>query len=157
MRIPQAFLAVSAAVVFSLPAYGQTGGRGAMQGGGMMGASSMVRHRFAMHNGLPSAYAAMKNPLGVSADNVASGKSLYAQNCALCHGTKGAGDGEGGKALNPPPANLVGLGGMPIASDGFLYWTIAEGGVPVKSAMPPYKSVLKEEDLWKLVLYLRTL
>jgi len=151
-----AFLALAVTLLFSLPSSGQTGGRGMMQGGGMMG-GSMARHRFAMHEGLPSAYAAKKNPLAASADNVAAGKALYTQNCALCHGPRGAGDGAGGKALNPPPANLAGLGAMPVATDGFLYWTIAEGGAPVKSAMPPYKSVLEEADIWRLVHYLRTL
>ena len=150
MRLLLAFSALAVTLFYSIPSSGQMGGRGMMGG-------SMVRHRFAMHDGLPSEYAAKKNPLAASSDSVAGGKKLYAQNCAVCHGAKGAGDGEGGKALDPPPAKLAGLGAMPMASDGFLYWTIAEGGPPVKSAMPPYKSVLKEEDIWKLVHYLRTL
>lgn len=157
MRVPLLLSAVALALVVSVPTYGQMGGgRGMMQGGGMMG-GSMARHRMAMHGGLPAEYANKKNPLKASADNIAAGKALFSQNCTVCHGAKGAGDGEGGKALNPPPGDLRGLGGMPMASDGFYYWTIAEGGTPIKSAMPPYKSVLKEDDIWKLVHYLRTL
>ena len=45
----------------------------------------------------------------------------------------------------------------PIATDGFYEWTISEGGVPLRSAMPPFKNVLKQEDVWKIVLYLRSL
>jgi len=157
MRIPLLLSAVALTLVVSVPTYGQMGGgRGMMQGGGMMG-GSMARHRMAMHGGLPAEYANKKNPLKASADNLAAGKALFSQNCAVCHGAKGAGDGEGGKALNPPPGDLRGLSGMPMASDSFYYWTIAEGGAPVKSAMPPYKSVLKEEDVWRLILFLRTL
>jgi mono/diheme cytochrome c family protein len=156
MRGPLLLSAVVAALVVAIPSYGQMGGRGMTQGGGMMG-GSMVRHRFVMHSGVPAEYASKKNPLRASAENIAAGKTLFMQNCAVCHGPKGAGDGEGGKALNPPPGNLVGLGRMPVASDAFYFWTISEGGTPVKSAMPPYKTVLKEEDLWKLILFLRTL
>jgi mono/diheme cytochrome c family protein len=31
------------------------------------------------------------------------------------------------------------------------------GGVPLRSAMPPFKNVLKQEGIWKIVLYLRAL
>jgi mono/diheme cytochrome c family protein len=156
MRIPFLISVLAASVIIAVPGYGQTGGRGMMQGGGMMG-GSMLRHRFVMHGGVPAEYATKKNPLKASAENIAAGKALFAQSCAVCHGPKGAGDGEGGKALNPPPGNLLGLGRLPVASDAFYFWTISEGGAPVKSAMPPYKAVLKEEDVWKLILFLRTL
>jgi len=156
MRVFSALVIAGVAVLLSIQSQAQMGGRGMMQGGGMMG-GSMARHRLVMHNGLPGEYTAKKNPLKTSADNVAAGRAVYVQNCAVCHGPKGAGDGEGGKALNPPPGDLRGLSGMPMASDGFYYWTITEGGAPVKSAMPPYKAVLKEEDVWRLVLFLRTL
>jgi mono/diheme cytochrome c family protein len=118
MRGPLLLSAVVAALVVAIPSYGQMGGRGMTQGGGMMG-GSMVRHRFVMHSGVPAEYASKKNPLKASAENIAAGKALFMQNCAVCHGPKGAGDGEGGKALNPPPGNLVGLGRMPVASDAF--------------------------------------
>jgi cytochrome c len=137
-------------VAVAVPTYGQMGGRGMMGG-------AMVRHHIVMHGGVPAEYVSKKNPLEASTGNLAAGKALFVQNCALCHGSGGAGDGTGGKTLNPPPGNLVGLNSMPIASDGFLYWTIAEGGAPVKSAMPSYKTVLGEGDLWKLILFVRTL
>ena len=98
------------AVLLALPSHAQMGGgRGMMQsGGGMMG-GSMVRHRFAMHNGIPAEYKSKKNPLKATSENIAAGRTLYTQNCAVCHGPKGAGDGEGGKALftGVPPSEIV--------------------------------------------------
>uniref|UniRef100_UPI003AF98478 c-type cytochrome n=1 Tax=Thiolapillus sp. TaxID=2017437 RepID=UPI003AF98478 len=40
-----------------------------------------------------------------------------------------------------------------MASDAYLYWTIGEGGTPVGSAMPPFKDVLSEEEISRIMLY----
>jgi mono/diheme cytochrome c family protein len=44
-----------------------------------------------------------------------------------------------------------------MASDGYLFWTIAEGGAPVGSAMPPFKGVLGDDQVWQVIAYLREL
>ena len=72
-------------------------------------------------------------------------------------GATGRGDGPAAQGLVPAPANLTALTKTRIASDAYLDWTISEGGVPVQSAMPPYKAALSKDDVWKLMLYLRTL
>jgi mono/diheme cytochrome c family protein len=131
-------------------------GMGPQGGMGMM-SRSWVRHHFVMQYGIDPHYADLKNPLPADTDNLARGRQVYEQNCSACHGPQGFGDGAAGKNLQPPPANLVGLGRMPMISDGYLYWTVAEGGVPVGSAMPPFKDVLKPDDIWKVILFLRTL
>jgi mono/diheme cytochrome c family protein len=46
---------------------------------------------------------------------------------------------------------------MPMASDGYLMWTLSEGGASLGSAMPAFKTTLGETDRWKVVHYLRTL
>lgn len=125
-------------------------------GHGMMN-MSMVRHHFVMMNGINPAYAAKKNPLQPTPQNIEAGKTLYGQNCAQCHGVTGLGDGEAGKTLNPRPANVASASKMPMATDSYLYWTIAEGGAPIGTAMPPFRDTLKTEDIWKIITYLRTL
>lgn len=135
---------------------GQGMGMGPRGGMGMMSGSSARRH-FVMRNGIDPKYAGLSNPLQPSTERVAGGRQLYEHNCAACHGARGLGDGPAGKNLNPPPAILVGLGRMPMVGDGYLHWTVAEGGIPIGSAMPPFKDVLKPNDIWKVILYLRTL
>lgn len=44
-----------------------------------------------------------------------------------------------------------------MTTDGYLYWTIADGGAPLGTAMPPFKSMLKEDQIWKIIIYLREL
>jgi mono/diheme cytochrome c family protein len=131
-------------------------GMGPQGGMGMMSRSS-VRHHLAMQNGIDPKYADATNPFPATAENVSHGRQIYEQNCATCHGAHGLGDGPTGKSLQPPPARLVGLRRMPMVTDGYLEWTIAEGGVPVGSAMPPFKDVLKPDDIWKVILFLQTL
>jgi len=46
---------------------------------------------------------------------------------------------------------------MPIATDGYLFWAIAEGGIPIGTGMPAFKDALSERETWQLILYLRTL
>jgi mono/diheme cytochrome c family protein len=136
-----------------VPAYGQMG---MMGGRGMMG-MSILRHQYFMQYGIPPNYADKADPLPDTAANVSEGKKLYEANCASCHGPSGLGNGPAGQALNPPPANLAATSQMPMATDGYLYWTIAEGGVPLGTAMPPFKGALKPDQIWQIILYLRRL
>ena len=139
-------------------AMGSGMGPGMEHGGGMgMMSGSWVRRNFVMQNGIDQKYAGLSDPLPRTAENISGGRQLYEQNCAACHGPQGLGDGPAGKSLNPAPARLIGLSRMPMVTDGYLDWTIAEGGVPVGSAMTPFKDVLKPDDIWKVILFLQTL
>src|SRR5512139_2294412 len=82
----------SGAVVYGQPAMRH--GRG-MHGPGEMQAS-MVRHRFVHRHGIDAQYAGKTSPLAPTAENIESGKRIYAANCAQCHGPAGLGDGEAG-------------------------------------------------------------
>ncbi len=146
-------LAISSACI-AQPGMMSHMGRG--RGMGMMG-HSRVRHLYVMRHGLDPTYAGKSNPLASTPANIRQGHKLFETNCAACHGAAGAGDGVAGKNLEPPPSSLIGIGHTRMATDGYLYWTIAEGGAPVKSAMPPYKNTLKRNDIWKLILFLHTL
>ncbi|HKB59242.1 MAG TPA: cytochrome c [Gallionellaceae bacterium] len=156
-------LAVLLGMLSILPAaacaQGMMDGRGMMNGGmmngGMMNGSS-PRHVYFMRHGLPEKYANMANPLPASAKNIDAGKALYGQMCASCHGPAGRGDGAAGRALNPPPSDLARTVRMRMGSDGYLYWSIAEGGAAFSSAMPAMGGSWKPEQIWQVILYLRT-
>ncbi|HSH49369.1 MAG TPA: cytochrome c [Halomonas sp.] len=147
------------AATFSLAQMHGMQGRG-MMGGGMMGGDgtrgmSMTRHRYVMRHGIDSLYASKTNPLQPTANNTQAGRQSYELYCASCHGPSGRGDGPAGENLNPRPTNIAAFSKMPMASDAYLYWTIAEGGSPVGSAMPPFKDALDETQIWQLILSLR--
>ncbi|MFC3070443.1 c-type cytochrome [Phenylobacterium soli] len=132
---------------------GMMGGYGT--GSGMMG-GSMARNRAAMMGGVPAPYANLRNPLPQTAETVQHGGSVYAANCASCHGVTGYGDGPAASSLNPRPANLAWLSRMPMSRwDPFMYWTVAEGGAPFGSAMPSFKQALSKDDIWSVIAYVQ--
>lgn len=143
-------------LALSVPVRGQMG-MGMMGPGHMMMGPSTIRYRIAMRDGIGPEYASRKNPLKPTAQDIDSGRKLFAQHCASCHGATGAGDGPAGVDMFPPPANLAASIKSPMASDSYLLWTISEGGAPTGSAMPPFKRTLTEDQIWKLVAYLRVL
>jgi mono/diheme cytochrome c family protein len=113
------------------------------------------RHRIAMMQGIPAPYDAMTNPLKPTQATLDRGAAVYAQNCAMCHGKQGLGDGPAAAGLSPAPADLAWLSNMPIGQwDSFIYWTVAEGGAPVGSAMPAYKDGLSKDQIWEVTTYL---
>jgi mono/diheme cytochrome c family protein len=108
---------------------------------------------------IPDQYASLTNPDAGNADAAIAGKAIYDSKCATCHGTGGKGDGVGGAALNPKPADLTKTTEDP---DGLLYWRLVEGSTaePFKtqgSAMPAWKNVLSEDEMWQVVTYIRSL
>lgn len=105
----------------------------------------------------PAEYASKTNPLAGNADAIAKGKDQYTTLCQACHGAAGKGDGPAGASLAPKPANLQNTAKE--ASDAYIYWRIAEGGAmePFKSSMPAHKATLKEEQIWQIDSYVKTL
>jgi mono/diheme cytochrome c family protein len=108
---------------------------------------------------VPAEYKDMKNPFVGQSEAADAGKVIYEQKCATCHGETGKGDGAGGAALNPRPGDLS---KPTVDTDGYLYWRIAEGGLvdPFKSdgsAMPAWKTVLSQDEIWQAVTFIRTL
>lgn len=100
----------------------------------------------------PASADSKKNPLTNDASVAAAGKVVYAKECQSCHGKKGKGDG-------PSAADLdVSVGDMTSAktqgqTDGALFWKISEG----KKPMPSFKKKLSEDQVWQVVIYMRTL
>ena len=98
----------------------------------------------------------MRNPLPISRETIDRGAKVYAQWCVSCHGPTGLGDGEAGRNLSPPPGNLAWLAQMPMSRwDGYIYWTVAEGGAPFGTAMPTFKGTLKSDEIWAVTAYIQ--
>ena len=95
----------------------------------------------------------VKNPVPATPENLAAGEQVFHNNCVVCHGEKGEGDGIGGKALNVKPANFTDAKLMSLETDGSLFWKISEGRLPMLS----WKAILTEKQRWQVVDYLRTL
>lgn len=159
MKANAVAIAILVAAALGGTAFAQMGmmGHGPGMRGAMMGNQVYrPRHFDYMHGQIPKAYRGKTNPLHADAATLALGRKLYAENCAACHGPEGDGDGEAGKSLSPPPANLQWTLSTPIGSDGFLYWSISEGGTKYKTAMPAFKASMKPGDIWAIVTALRS-
>ena len=105
---------------------------------------------------IPEKYVDLKNPLPVSADNIANGKLLYQRQCLVCHGASGKGDGPAGKTLSPRPANLAFTRRLPIATDTFLFWTLSEGGKSFGTGMPAFGERLSDKEIWQIMHYINS-
>jgi mono/diheme cytochrome c family protein len=75
-------------------------------------------------------------------------------NCAICHGKKGDGRGPLSDQYTPPPRNFACAKTIEGVPDGQLFWIIRFGSP--QTAMPPHPA-MSEDDVWKMVLYLRRL
>ena len=85
------------------------------------------------------------------AANLNEGKSLFAANCASCHGDTGAGNGPAAGALAPSPTNFHLK--KPTEERA---WDVLENGVP-GTAMPPWQSPLSADQRHALVEFVRSL
>lgn len=89
------------------------------------------------------------------------GKIVYEKYCFYCHGREGRGDGAIGVAVTPHPADFVGDKRKMAKSDEELIKSISEGirreVGSEEMAMPRWKDILSEEDMWNALAYIREL
>ncbi|WP_030138152.1 FTR1 family protein [Pseudomonas fluorescens] len=80
------------------------------------------------------------------------GAPLYAQNCSVCHGDSGAGDGPAGVGLEPPPSNLRDGQRLDRLSLYAIYNTL---GMGVEGTdMPAFADQLDDRQRWDLATYI---
>lgn len=115
----------------------------------------LLRHTTFMQYGVGELYRGKTSTVPKTEETVAEGRKIYAANCASCHGPEGLGNGEASYALSPSPALLAYMIQRPISVDEYLLWTIAEGGKQFETNMPAFKDKLSEDDIWRVVAYMR--
>lgn len=86
------------------------------------------------------------NPVELNPKSIASGKNAYLRSCAACHGQNGD-----GKGLISSASFLTDT--FQNQTDGAISYKIQTG----RNQMPPFKGVIKEEEIWSVVNYLRVL
>ena len=102
------------------------------------------------------------NPEGFR-KHVESGKKVYYRNCVFCHGDTLSGNGMfvERNGLDPIPTNFADQGAIAMLRDTFILWRVSKGGPglpeeggPWDTAMPAWEKILKEEEMWDVILFL---
>ncbi|HEY6102131.1 MAG TPA: cytochrome c [bacterium] len=92
------------------------------------------------------------NPVAATPESIVRGEAIYRQNCQVCHGLSGGGNGPGAAGLNPPVSDFrVHL--LAGHTDGRFFHWISEG-IP-GTAMPAFGDRLSEEERWDVINYMR--
>ena len=88
-----------------------------------------------------------------------AGNAKYDSLCGGCHGTGGKGDGPAAGGLNPKPQDHTNGKHMNTLTDQYLFDITKNGGVGVKKSplMPAWGNTLKDDDVWNLAAYIRSL
>ena len=83
---------------------------------------------------------------------VQAGNTLYAVNCAMCHGFDGKGMGSLREFFPPQPTDLTSQRVRQLR-DGDIFWAVTNGF----GRMPSFRRTLTDEQRWQVVAYVKTL
>lgn len=100
---------------------------------------------------VPEEYKNMVNPVPKDEASIKEGQALYTKYCASCHGKTGLGDGVKSRALQTYSGDFSGPE-YQNQTDGEHFYKTKFG----RGEMPKYDGRLQDEDIWKIVHYMRT-
>lgn len=86
-------------------------------------------------------------------DSLARAKKMYGYDCAMCHGTDGAGKGELASQMKLTLSDISDPATLKDKTDAQLYGTIRDG----KDKMPAEGDRMNPQDGWSLIAYVRSL
>ena len=101
-----------------------------------------------------AAAAAIKNPVAATPQSIAAGQETYRKSCAPCHGIKA--EGGSGNDLIPASPDLTDEMWDHGSTDGAIFDNIKNGVAPDFN-MTPWKDMLKDEEIWNVVNYVRSI
>jgi mono/diheme cytochrome c family protein len=96
-----------------------------------------------------------RNPLAPTDENVRKGQRDFSHYCMVCHGLDGQNTGVPFAEAMAPPVPRLSSPEVQGYSDGQLKWVIENGIYP--SGMPSSRGILNDQEIWRIVLYLRHL
>jgi len=94
-----------------------------------------------------------ENPVKSSPSSLASGKKKYGQDCAMCHGKEGAGDGDLAEDMHLKLRDFRDATTLKDVADGDIYNIINNG----KGKMMGEEGRLKPDEIWDIVNFVRSL
>jgi mono/diheme cytochrome c family protein len=103
----------------------------------------------------PTAMPTLGALVPAAAPDIQDGATLYAQNCAACHGDKGLGDGPQSMQL---PVTVPGVGSAEVASSASpadWFKIVTQGNLD--RFMPPFVGALSDQQRWDVIAYVLTL
>ena len=101
---------------------------------------------------VPAEYKSKANPVKSSSTTINEGKELYMKNCSNCHGKMGTGDGPKAKLLETPVGDFSSKV-FQAETDGEMFYKTWKG----RDEMPTYKGKVTDDEIWTMVVFLRTL
>jgi mono/diheme cytochrome c family protein len=96
-----------------------------------------------------------RNPVPATTENIADGKQAFTSYCMVCHGLDGQNTGVPFAATMSPSVPSLASPEVQAYTDGQLKWIIENGIYP--SGMPPSKGIFSDDDMWRMVVYMRHL
>ena len=105
---------------------------------------------------IPSADRIQRNPLKATSENLEDGHDIFLAQCSTCHGRDASGQTPVGESLYPRVPDLRSEETQNL-TDGDIHYII-ENGVEL-TGMPGWGNphLVRKDDAWKLVLYVRSL
>jgi mono/diheme cytochrome c family protein len=110
--------------------------------------------RTARRLSIPGSERNATNPFAPTPEVLAEARAHFADHCATCHGNDGSGKTEIGQNVYPKAPDMR-LPQTQSLTDGELYYTI-HNGIRL-TGMPAWGTEQKDDDSWKLVVFIRHL
>ena len=102
---------------------------------------------------MPVDAARRENPVKPTPESLARGKKQHGYDCVMCHGKAGDGKGDVAADMKLKMNDETDPALLKDRTDGELFYIIQKG----KDQMPPEGSRVKDETIWDMVNYVRSL